>query len=480
MQSEVRTSSSTRRLTGSRPVGRFQSPAILLFLFMLFGTVGMVVAQSSGGSGGSSSGGSSSGSGSGTASSTSTASSASWSNVQSALRFTGKVEVSGVFKVEFSRQDGPFKQQGFNRQPQFFADGYLAFFMPGTMTGTSGTSSSGSTSTATTSANSNQVLVAGEIPLRENEVANFEQALERANIWIPAIHNHEIQETPRLIFVHVETVGNPQQIATTIRQAMDQTSGRFQEDQSKQVSATTIAGLGDVAGIIGNNATLEEGNGVLKVTVPRSENFSDCAIAVSQSANGAGNGTSNSSSGSSGSTSGSTGTSNSSGTGATASATGTANGSGVAANNCLLESLQAQPGMSNGTTGASSGTAAGSASGTTATANRIPPEVGAFSEFRFELGGNGSSDVNAEFAVLATEAPQTLRLLRENGFVVSALHNHFAFESPRLLFLHASGQGTAANLAKVIRMALDQNAALSGSSSGTSSGSTSGGTGPGL
>jgi hypothetical protein len=107
--------------------------------------------------------------------------------------------------------------------------------------------------------------------------------------------------------------------------------------------------------------------------------------------------------------------------------------------------------------------------------NRIPPEAGPASEFRFEQGGDGSMDVNAEFALLATEAPQTVRLLRENGFVVSALHNHFAFESPRLLFLHASGQASAAKLARVIRMALDQNAALSNGANGTgTSGSTTG------
>jgi hypothetical protein len=113
--------------------------------------------------------------------------------------------------------------------------------------------------------------------------------------------------------------------------------------------------------------------------------------------------------------------------------------------------------------------------------NRIPPEVGAVSEFRFEMGGNGSVDVDAEFALLATEAPQTVRLLRENGFVVSAVHNHFAFESPRLLFLHASGQGSASKLAQVIRMALDQNAALSGSgANGSSTGTSTTGTGPGF
>jgi hypothetical protein len=116
--------------------------------------------------------------------------------------------------------------------------------------------------------------------------------------------------------------------------------------------------------------------------------------------------------------------------------------------------------------------------------SRIPPQVGAVNEFRFEMGGNDSVDVSIELALLPIELPQTVRLLRENGFVISAIHNHFAFESPRLLFLHASGQASASKLAQVIRMALDQNAALSSnggangstgstSGTGTSSGTTS-------
>ena len=476
--------------------------------------------------------------------------------MKSALGFNGKVEENGVFKVEFSRQDGPFEETGFNRNPEYFADGYLAFYMPGTFSGTSGAAAGSAGTTGTTGAAGasgstagalDNVFVAGEIPLRENEVANFEQALERANIWIPAVHNHEIQEMPRLIFVHVETVGSAHQIASAIRQAMNQTKGHFKEDQARQVSTPGVSGLANIPSTIGYNGRLEEENGVLTVIVPRQEQLTDCAIAITQQNNGtngtagAGAGASGSSSstgtagsgmsttGASGSGSSSTGTTSTgtsgsgtatTGTGSTdtgASGTGSANSgasavgmssdAGMASNNCLLANLQAQPGMNTGTstgttgsagtgtsnTGASgsgststgttgtgtNGTAgAGSTTGTTSSnMSLIPPQVGAVSEFRFEMGGNGSVDVDAEFALLATEAPQTVRLLRENGFVVGALHNHFAFESPRLLFLHASGQGSASKLAQVIRMALDQNAALSGTGTGAAgSGSTGTGT----
>jgi len=48
-------------------------------------------------------------------------------------------------------------------------------------------------------------------------------------------------------------------------------------------------------------------------------------------------------------------------------------------------------------------------------------------------------DVVAGFALPPTEVAPTLRLLRESGWTVSAVHNHFLNVSPHLFFLHAAG-----------------------------------------
>jgi hypothetical protein len=42
-----------------------------------------------------------------------------------------------------------------------------------------------------------------------------------------------------------------------------------------------------------------------------------------------------------------------------------------------------------------------------------------------------------------------------NGLDVTALHNHFFWEQPRIFFMHVHGMGTAADLAKRIKPALD-------------------------
>src|SRR5882724_1247379 len=45
--------------------------------------------------------------------------------------------------------------------------------------------------------------------------------------------------------------------------------------------------------------------------------------------------------------------------------------------------------------------------------------------------------------------------LLSNGLEVTALHNHFFFESPRMFYMHVHGHGKASDLAKMAKPALD-------------------------
>jgi hypothetical protein len=45
--------------------------------------------------------------------------------------------------------------------------------------------------------------------------------------------------------------------------------------------------------------------------------------------------------------------------------------------------------------------------------------------------------------------------LLDNGFDVTALHNHFFFDEPRMFFMHVHGHGTAAELAQKLKPAID-------------------------
>src|SRR5256885_3917524 len=69
--------------------------------------------------------------------------------------------------------------------------------------------------------------------------------------------------------------------------------------------------------------------------------------------------------------------------------------------------------------------------------------------------GSGGNDVMmGDLVLLEDEVNPVLSALLSNGLEVTALHNHFFFESPRIFYMHVHGHGKAADLAKMARPAL--------------------------
>src|SRR6516225_4305148 len=70
--------------------------------------------------------------------------------------------------------------------------------------------------------------------------------------------------------------------------------------------------------------------------------------------------------------------------------------------------------------------------------------------------GSGGDDVMmGDLVLLEDEVNPVMSALLENGLEVTALHNHFFFESPRMYYMHVHGHGRPADLAKQIKPALD-------------------------
>lgn len=64
--------------------------------------------------------------------------------------------------------------------------------------------------------------------------------------------------------------------------------------------------------------------------------------------------------------------------------------------------------------------------------------------------------VAGDFTMLEDEVEPVLKALIQNGIEVVALHNHMVHEQPRIFFLHYWGVGSAEQLAKGLKAALDQ------------------------
>jgi hypothetical protein len=64
--------------------------------------------------------------------------------------------------------------------------------------------------------------------------------------------------------------------------------------------------------------------------------------------------------------------------------------------------------------------------------------------------------VMGDLVLFEDEVNPVMSAALDNGLEVTALHNHFFFESPRVMFMHIGGTGTAERLATAVRRAMDK------------------------
>lgn len=67
--------------------------------------------------------------------------------------------------------------------------------------------------------------VAGDVAMTASEVNNVIRELRKGGINLAAVHNHMLDETPRIFFLHYWGTGPAEQLAKTVRSAFDQAKG---------------------------------------------------------------------------------------------------------------------------------------------------------------------------------------------------------------------------------------------------------------
>ncbi|HSS46041.1 MAG TPA: DUF1259 domain-containing protein [Burkholderiales bacterium] len=70
-------------------------------------------------------------------------------------------------------------------------------------------------------------------------------------------------------------------------------------------------------------------------------------------------------------------------------------------------------------------------------------------------GKNGLDVMMGDLVLLQDEVNPVMSALLDNGLEVTALHNHFFWEEPRIFYMHVHGRGQAMELAKKVKPALD-------------------------
>src|SRR6266481_8949465 len=84
-----------------------------------------------------------------------------------------------------------------------------------------------------------------------------------------------------------------------------------------------------------------------------------------------------------------------------------------------------------------------------------PPPFGFGGWLAMTKGEGGMDVMMGDLVLTEDEVNPVMSALLDNGLEVTAVHNHFFFESPRIFYMHVHGHGKTADLAKMAKPAVD-------------------------
>ena len=85
----------------------------------------------------------------------------------------------------------------------------------------------------------------------------------------------------------------------------------------------------------------------------------------------------------------------------------------------------------------------------------MPTPFGFGGWFAMTKGEGGDDVMMGDLVLLQEEVNPVMSALLDHGLEVTALHNHFFWETPRIYYMHVHGHGKPAELADHIKPALD-------------------------
>ena len=86
----------------------------------------------------------------------------------------------------------------------------------------------------------------------------------------------------------------------------------------------------------------------------------------------------------------------------------------------------------------------------------MPPFMGLGTWAAFTQGSHTEAMVMGDTVLFEDEVNQAMSVALENGLSVTALHNHFFFDHPKVYFMHIEGEGSVDKLARAVRKLYDK------------------------
>jgi hypothetical protein len=87
---------------------------------------------------------------------------------------------------------------------------------------------------------------------------------------------------------------------------------------------------------------------------------------------------------------------------------------------------------------------------------QMPPFMGLGTWAAFTKGAHTEAMVMGDTVLFEDEVNAAMSAALDNGLSVTALHNHFFFDQPKVYFMHIEGEGTVEKLASAVRKVYDK------------------------
>lgn len=173
-----------------------------------------------------------------------------WKPVEQALGKAGSMQPDDVYKVSFPRSDLKVMAAGVELKPALALGTWVAFKRMGDMT-----------------------LTMGDLVLTENEVTSVLSALQKGGVETTALHNHVLNESPRVMYMHIHASGDAVKIAKTIHDALALTKTPFAAPAAGSQAADIGIDTKQIDQIMGQSGKVN--GGVYQYSIARADEITD-------------------------------------------------------------------------------------------------------------------------------------------------------------------------------------------------------------
>jgi len=172
-----------------------------------------------------------------------------WSNVENVFGKKGTV-TGDVFKISYPRSDLKVKVNDFNVAPGLALGSWIGIIKMG-----------------------NTAMMMGDLVLLDSEVPKVINKLMEQHLEITAIHNHLINETPNIKYIHFHGSGDAVELSREIKSVLEVTATPLAPVASTQAQNIDWSKVTAILGTTGKqNGTL------LQYTFPRNEKLTESGM----------------------------------------------------------------------------------------------------------------------------------------------------------------------------------------------------------